>query len=62
MFRKLDSDDDGELSLTEVAYGLEGLGFSMDQAVELFERADGDKSGRIDIHEFAESMAFLWFE
>ncbi|GAQ86515.1 hypothetical protein KFL_002940010 [Klebsormidium nitens] len=60
IFRKLDTDEDGHLSLPEVAYGLEGLGFSKDSAVELFRRADADQNGSVSIDEFAESMAFMW--
>jgi hypothetical protein len=60
-FRELDADGSGDISLEEVMkylqkYPLPGQMNSWESAVMLFQRADRDQSGSIDVHEFEEAF------
>ena len=60
-FRELDADGSGDISLEEVMkylqkHPLPGQMNSWESAVMLFQRADRDQSGSIDVHEFEEAF------
>lgn len=49
VFEALDSNNNGELDLSEVVDGAASLGLSKEQAKELFETLDADKNGVLKI-------------
>jgi hypothetical protein len=53
---------DGKLTLSEVVAGLDGLGFDLARAMELFRLADQGGKGWVGVEEFSDSMAALWLE
>lgn len=53
LFRMIDKDRNGKLSLLELEFELDKMGYSQDQVAEWFHHADVDNSGDISCEEFA---------
>merc|ERR1719387_2967202 len=62
MFKMLDADGSGDISLDEIASAPPELAeelakcFETDDMAELFEILDGNQSGTVSIHEFCEEL------
>ena len=63
-FNQADKGGDGQLSFEDFAHTLEYLGLgnvSQEEAKKIFEEADTDKSGEIDVPEFVELVIRMKF-